>query len=105
MVIFGLVLLFGFIGFVGWKLAQYFRRGWKDHVWIWIEANRGARFVAFIIGFQTVAYAIRDGIDDKVVFYAVMTVVGSAMPYLAYTCGRLAGMWHRARLAGPMTQR
>lgn len=96
-ILFTLVFLLAALGFLGWKLAQYFRRGWKDHVWIWQEANRAAIFVAFIIGFQTVSYAIRDGIDDKVVYYALMTVTGVAMPYLAYIAGRLLGMWHRAR--------
>jgi hypothetical protein len=96
-ILFTLVFLLAALGFVGWKLAQYFRRGWKDHVWIWRETNRGAIFVAFVIGIQMVGFAIRDGIDDKVVFYAVMTVIGVAMPYLAYIAGRLLGMWHRSR--------
>jgi uncharacterized membrane protein YcjF (UPF0283 family) len=48
------------LGVLVWKTAKYVRRGWKDHRWIWDDANRAARFVAFVmaclIGVDMVRY-------------------------------------------------
>lgn len=96
-ILFTLVFLLAGLGFVGWKLAQYFRRGWKDHLWIWQDANRAAIFLLIITGGQGVARWVWRGWNDEALAFLIAAAVTVPIPYIAYTIGRLLGMWHRSR--------
>lgn len=96
-VLLGLVLMLGSLAYGGWKVWQLGRRGWKDHLWIWDDANRAARFIAVIMGAQVVARWVWNGMNDLIVFYLAVGAILVLIPYIAYTFGRLLGMRDRAR--------
>jgi hypothetical protein len=73
------------------------QRGWKDHLWIWDDAHRGARFIAIIMGAQAVGRWAGYGMNDIVVVFLVAGAILVPIPYIAYITGRLLGMRDRAR--------
>lgn len=93
----GFVLMLAGLAFAGWKLWQMGRRGWKDHLWIWEDANRAARFLSIIIGAQVVVRWVWHGMNDVVVIFLVFGAILVPIPYVAYTIGRLLGIRDRAR--------
>lgn len=93
----GLVLMLAGLAYGGWKVWQLGRRGWKDHLWIWEDANRAARFIVVIMGVQVVARWVWNGMSDFIVVYLVVGAILVPIPYIAYTIGRLLGMRDRAR--------
>lgn len=93
----GLVLMLAGLAYGGWKVWQLGRRGWKDHLWIWEDANRAARFIVVIMGAQVVARWVWNGMSDFIVVYLVVGAILVPIPYIAYTIGRLLGMRDRAR--------
>lgn len=95
--IFGIAIAVACFGLMVWKAAQYVRRGWKDHLWIWSDAHRAARSGAMITGFLAVANLVRHGIGLE--FWAAIgaAAIFITAPYIAYAIGRLSGIWHRSR--------
>ena len=85
------------LAYGGWKVWQLGRRGWKDHLWIWDDANRAAIFLAVIMGAQVVGRWVWYGMSDEVVFFLIGGAILGPIPYIAYTIGRLLGMRDRAR--------
>lgn len=85
------------LGLVAWKTATYVRRGWKDHRWLWDDAHRAARFVAFVMACKLGIDAVRYGFDFRVGVTLSVALVCMTGPYVAYITGRLFGMWHRSR--------
>jgi hypothetical protein len=96
-IILSLVLMLGTLTYGWWKLWQLGQRGWKDHLWIWSDANRGAIFLLIITGGQGVARWVWRGWSDEALAFLIAAAVTVPIPYLAYTIGRLLGMRHRAR--------
>jgi hypothetical protein len=96
-IILGLVLMLGTLAYGGWKLWQLGRRGWKDHLWIWWDANRAARFIAVILGVQIAARWAWRGWSDEVLFFIIFAAILTPIPYLAYITGRLLGIRDRER--------
>jgi hypothetical protein len=96
-IILGLVLMLGALAYGWWKLWQLGKRGWKDHLWIWSDANRAARFIAVILGVQIVARWAWRGWSDEVLFYIIFSAILAPIPYIAYAIGRLLGMRDRAK--------
>lgn len=72
-------------------------RGWKDHLWIWDDANRAARFIVILMGVQAVVRWAWEGMSDFVVVYLVVGAILIPIPYIAYIIGRLLGIRDRAR--------
>jgi len=95
--IFGLCLMLTALAYGGWKVWQLGRRGWKDQVWIWSDANRAATFLLVILGPQIVAKWVWRGWSDEVLFYMIFTAILVPIPYVAYFIGRLLGMRDRAK--------
>lgn len=97
MPIVGLVGLVASLVLIGWIFAQHLRRGWKDRLWIWREANHRALYFAVLFGIMTGGAWLRSGPNDKALVFAAAGLGFVAMPYLAYIVGRLLGILHRAR--------
>ncbi|WP_143738082.1 hypothetical protein [Erythrobacter donghaensis] len=93
----GLALMLAGLVYCGWKVWQMGWRGWKDHLWIWDDANRAARFLAIIMGAQAVGRWVWYGMKDEVIFFLIGGAILVPIPYIAYTIGRLLGMRDRAR--------
>lgn len=95
--VFGVIFLLASVIFLAWIFGQHIRRGWKDHLWIWDEAND--RALLFAITFTVLAGGkwLRGSPKEEVVIYAVVGLGFVALPYIAYAFGRLLGIWHRAR--------
>jgi hypothetical protein len=96
-IILGVAFALFCLGLLVWKTVKYVRRGWKDHRWIWDDAHRAARLVAFVMACKIGVDAVRYGFDFRVwvtLWVALVFVIG---PYVAYTTGRLLGIWHRSR--------
>jgi hypothetical protein len=93
----GLVLMLAVFVLAGWKIWQMGQRGWKDHRWIWTDANRAATFLIIIIGVQAGARWVWNGMSDIIVGYLVVGAILIPIPYIAYTIGRLMGIRDRAR--------
>lgn len=93
----GLVLMVAGLTYAGWKVWQLGRRGWKDHLWIWEDANRAARFVLVIFGAQIVGRWAFRGWSDELLAFMIGAAIIIPIPYLAYTTGRLLGIRDRAR--------
>ncbi len=93
----GLVLMLASLAYGGWKVWQLGRRGWKDHLWIWEDANRAARFVFIIMAAQAVGRWAFYGMNDLVVMFLVTGAIIIPIPYIAYITGRLFGIRDRAR--------
>jgi hypothetical protein len=94
---FMLALMLAGLAFAGRKVWQIGRRGWKDQVWIWSDANRAARFVFFIIGAQIVVRWAWSGMSGLITVFLIMGAVIIPIPYAAYIIGRLLGIRDRAR--------
>lgn len=73
------------------------QRGWKDHLWIWDDANRAARFMVMVLGVHAAVRWAWDGTIDFVAGYLVVGAILVPIPYIAYTIGRLLGTRDRAR--------
>ncbi|MDP5103830.1 MAG: hypothetical protein NWP98_07885 [Erythrobacter sp.] len=95
--VFGLVFLLVCVVFLGWLVWQHANRGWKDHLWIWDEANDRALLFAITFSVLVGAEWLRFGWTDKAIVYVWAGIVFVALPYFAYITGRLLGIWHRAR--------
>ncbi|HSJ77367.1 MAG TPA: hypothetical protein VK913_01420, partial [Erythrobacter sp.] len=93
----GLALMLAGLAYGGLKVWQMGRRGWKDHLWIWEDANRAARFIAIIMGAQAVGRWAWYGMNDLVVTFLVVGAILVPVPYIAYTIGRLLGIRDRTR--------
>jgi hypothetical protein len=91
----GLVL--ATLAYCGWKVWQLGRRGWKDQLWFWDDANRAARFVLFIFSVQIVGRWVGRGWSDEVLAFVIGAAIIAPIPYVAYIIGRLLGMRDRAR--------
>ena len=96
-VLLGLVLMLAGLAYGGWRVWQLGRRGWKDYLWIWEDANRAARLIVIIMGAQLVGRWVWYGMIDHVVVYLIVGAILVPIPYIAYTIGRLLGMRDRAR--------
>lgn len=95
--VFGLVFLLACLAYCGWRVWKMGQRGWKDHLWIWDDANRAARFIVFIIASQIILRWIWEGMSDFITVSLVVGAIFVPIPYIAYTIGRLLGMRDRAR--------
>ena len=95
--ILGLFILLGGLALAAGRVWKLGRRGWKDHLWIWDDANRAATFLLVIFGLQGVARWVWRGWSDEVLAFLIATAVTLPIPYIAYTIGRLLGMRDRAR--------
>jgi hypothetical protein len=93
----GLALMLAGLAYGGYKVWQMGRRGWKDHLWIWEDANRAARFIVLIIATQAMGRWALYGISYRVVVSLVVGAILVSIPYIAYTIGRLLGIRDRAR--------
>jgi hypothetical protein len=85
------------LAFGGRKVWQLGRRGWKDQVWIWSDANRAARFLFIITAAQIVGRWVWQGLSDVIVSFLIIGAVIIPIPYAAYIIGRLLGIRDRAR--------
>ena len=85
------------LAYCGWRIWKMGRRGFRDHLWIWDDANRAARFIAIIMGAQAVGRWAGYGMNDIVVAFLVVGAILVPIPYIAYITGRLVGMRDRAR--------
>jgi hypothetical protein len=95
--ILGLFFLLAGLAFAAgrvWKMGQ---RGWKDHLWIWDDANRAATFLLIIFGGQGVARWVWRGWSDEAMAFLIAAAVTIPIPYIAYITGRLLGIRDRAR--------
>lgn len=95
--ILGLSLALVALAYAARKAWQLVQRGWKDHLWIWADANRAAGYLLFFIAVQVVVRWLWHGISDYVLFLVAAGVFVTTIPYIIYTFGRLIGIWHRAR--------
>ena len=93
----GLALMLGGLAYAGWKVWQMGRRGWKDHLWVWQDANRAAGFIVIIMGAQAGTRWLWNGVSDLVILLLIVGAVLVPIPYIAYTIGRLLGIRDRAR--------
>lgn len=90
-------LMLAALAYAGRKVWQMGRRGWKDQVWIWSDANRAALFLFIITAAQIVARWVWQGMSDLIVIYLVIGAIIIPIPYAAYIIGRLLGIRDRAR--------
>lgn len=99
-ILLGLVFMIACVGVLAWNFAQHFRRGWKDHIWVWDEAND--RAVMFVVLFSALAGEkwLFYGLKDEAIIYVAVGLGFVAMPYVLYIMGRLLGIWHRSRERG-----
>ncbi len=95
--ILGLIFMLAGVMFLAWIFGQHFRRGWKDHLWIWDEANHRALQFAIVFGVLSGGHWLRGSPRDELTIYAVAGACFVALPYILYTFGRMFGIWHRAR--------
>ena len=95
--ILGLVMLLTGLVYCGWRVWTMGQRGWKDHLWIWGDANRAATFLLIIFGGQGVARWVWRGWSDEVMAFLIAAAATIPIPYIAYTIGRLLGIRDRAR--------
>lgn len=95
--ILGLILMLAALAYSGWKVWQMGRRGFKDHLWIWEDANRAATFLFFIIATQVVMRWVWQGMSGLIIAFMVIGAIIIPTPYIAYTVGRLIGIRDRAR--------
>jgi hypothetical protein len=95
--IFGLIFLAVSLVFIALLAGQHAKRGWKDHRWIWGEANDKA--LLFGLAFATLAggHWLSGSPRTEVVIFGWIGLGFVALPYIAYITGRLLGMWHRSR--------
>lgn len=93
----GLVLFLAGLAYCGWRVWKMGQRGWKDHLWIWDDANRAARFIVIILGAHAMLRWAWEGMSDFVAVYLVVGAILVPIPYIAYTIGRLLGIRDRAR--------
>jgi hypothetical protein len=93
----GLFFMLAALAYGGWKVWQMGRRGFKDHLWIWEDANRAATFLFIIIGAQVVGRWVWQGMSDFIVIFLVLGAIIIPIPYIAYIVGRLIGIRDRAR--------
>lgn len=93
----GLVLMLAGLAYAGWRVWKMGQRGRKDHLWIWDDANRAARFIVILMGVQAVVRWAWEGMSDFVVVYLVVGAILIPIPYIAYIIGRLIGIRDRAR--------
>ncbi|HSF13485.1 MAG TPA: hypothetical protein VLA50_10990 [Erythrobacter sp.] len=95
--LFGLIFMLACLSAVVWIFAQHVRRGWKDHIWVWHEANDGAIRFAVLFGILAGAKWLVYDLKDEAIIYAGVGLVFVALPYVLYIIGRFLGMWHRSR--------
>ncbi|MFW5633934.1 MAG: hypothetical protein ACOCYR_03485 [Erythrobacter sp.] len=93
-------LLLAALAYCAWRVVKLFLRGWKDHVWIWRDANRAGFFLLVLAVLQVPAWAIREDVATALAFALPFYLALLCVPYLAYGCGRLCGIWRRARGEG-----
>jgi hypothetical protein len=96
-IVIGFVVMLATLAYGGWKLWQLGHRGWKDHLWIWSNANRAARFILVIFGAQIVGRWVWQGWSDAVMAFIIGAGVMVPIPYIAYITGRLLGIRDRER--------
>ncbi|NCP14856.1 MAG: hypothetical protein GW858_11950 [Sphingomonadales bacterium] len=95
--ILGLVFMVAALAYAAWKVWQMGRRGWTDHLWIWKDANRAARFMLVIFTAQIVGRWAWRGWSDEVLAFIIGAAIIVPIPYMAYTIGRLLGIRDRVR--------
>lgn len=93
----GFVLLLTGLAYCGWRVWKMGQRGWKDHLWIWQDANRAARFIVIILCVQAVGRWLWFGLSYTVSDYVVAGAILLPIPYIAYATGRLLGIRDRAK--------
>lgn len=95
--ILGFVLLLTGLAYCGWRNWKIGQRGRKDHLWIWDDANRAARFIVVVLGVHALLRWAWEGMNDFVAVHLVIGAIFLPAPCIADTIGRLLGIRDRAR--------
>ena len=93
----GLALILAAIAYGIMRAWRLFRRGHRDHVWIFREANSAALFLGVVLGTHALVRLIVMGATSETLAWILIALVLLPAPHFYYAIGRLSGIWQRSK--------